>query len=85
MQNCLTLHDIKILKQEVQVLDNQKMQYRTTQRDREKNRKGKNQSEVLVEQMKDQIAFIEPQSMNFDVKMSDAYAELLKREEKSKG
>lgn len=53
MQNDLTLCQIKILKQEVQVLDNQKMYYRVTQRDLEKNKKGKNQIEVLVEQMKD--------------------------------
>lgn len=44
-----------------------------TQKDLDKNRKGRNQIEVLVELLKDQIEFIEPQSMNFDAKISDAY------------
>ena len=34
--------------------------------------------------MKDQIEFIEPQSMNFDAKISDACEEFLRREEKNK-
>ena len=53
--------------------------------DLEKNKKGKNQIEVLLEQLQGQIEFIEPQSMNFDAKISDAYQEFLKKEEKNKG
>lgn len=54
-----------------------------TQSDLDKGKKGKNQIEMLVERMKDQIEFIEPQSMNFDVKISDAYLDFLAKEEKN--
>lgn len=54
-----------------------------TQRCIDKGKKGKNQIEVLMDQHKGQIEFIEPQSMNYDTKISDAYADFLAREEKN--
>ena len=36
-----------------------------------------------MDQHKGQIEFIEPQSMNYDTKISDAYADFLAREEKN--
>ena len=54
-----------------------------TQRCIDKGKKGKTSIEVLMEQHKDVLAFIEPQSMNFDAKISDVLADFLTREEKS--
>lgn len=44
----------------MQVIANQPLYYRRSQRDIDRGKKGKNQIEVLVDQMKDELTFIEP-------------------------
>lgn len=60
LQNNFTLSQIRIFKQEIQVIDNSPKYYKVTQRDIDKNKKGKDQIEVLVETMKNEMEFIEP-------------------------
>lgn len=62
---------------EIQVVDNVKQSYFRTAREQEKNKKGKNQIELLVEEHKETIEFVEPQSMNFDIKLSAGYKDFL--------
>lgn len=54
-----------------------------TQKTIDSGKKGKNQIEVLMDQHKGTIEFIEPQSMNYDTKISDAYVDYLFKLEKS--
>jgi len=35
---------------------------------------------ILVDKLKDKIEFVEPQSMNFDIKLNQAYLDFLKTE-----
>jgi len=69
--------EYEVFAREVQVVDNIKQSWFRTARDRDKDKKGKNQIELLVDQQKDAIEFVEPQSMNFDIKLSDAYKDFL--------